>query len=1218
VHHPNFYVFLNSLKEDFAFNTAIITQTSATGATPSRKKLYVQRNTRILVLEKRYQEHKLTLNEFHDRIMNNNDSQVFEPEEDENDELTEEWEYEDKRLITVGICAMSKKVKAKPMEEILNRIEQFEFIKISVFPDPSTAVSSGLNSSEQDDQIEINGEVFHKPFVEKPVSAENHEVYIYFPAAVGGGSQRLFRKIGSRSSVYTVENSVRTDGSYVYEEFMPTDVKVYTVGPEYAHAEARKSPALDGKVERDEFGKEVRYPVMLRADEKLIAMKICLAFKQTVCGFDLLRANGKSYVCDVNGFSFVKNAVKYYDDCASILGHMIIREFSPALSIPYALSFQPEDAPFVPTVFGTRMELRCVIAVIRHGDRTPKQKMKMAVLHPLFFQLFEKYKGHKTGQLKLKRPGQLQEVLDITRTLVKELDEKNIEKFPNLPETKPKLLQLKMVLEMYGHFSGINRKIQLKYQQKKVGVSPKKSSSEDELGDVPTQPSLLLIIKWGGQLTAAGKSQAEKLGEAFRRMYPGGQGVVGDRPDVGLLRLHSTFRHDLKIYASDEGRVQMTAAAFTKGLLALDGELPPILVQMVKSANTNGLLDNDADSKKEQTRVKETLHDLLAKDRDFTKEDYDLIAPSRSRSLAASMAFIKNPVKLCRKVYEYIHEMTLLIRSKLLKCDGEVLYHSETFELVLRRWHKLEKDFYNAHKDRFNINKIPDIYDCIKYDLLHNKNALQFVHAEDLYVCVKALADIVVPQEYGITIEEKLNIARGIVTPLLRKIRTDLQRNLTGYWEEEEHIFQLDRRYLNQDDNDMNTHSNSKGIQTPGRHVRTRLYFTSESHVHSLLNMIRYGGLIDVGSDEQWKRSMDYLDTVSELNYLTQIVIMLYEDPSEDNTSERRFHVELHFSPGAFACFDSPADPHMLNVNVIGGCDTLRGTVLPKSTRQAAHSPPRRQDNTSVTTNGITGQQHPVISITSPTDIPVSTSPPSTLKLTPSPTRTNSKILKQRSLSSKSLSRMNISDKDTLKNEPNSTTQPVHIDKVTKYLGNVIKPRSLEDNTTNDSNLQQVPLTVHTPLKKETTLSHYNTIHGSSPENHNYPYIPVTSLFSTRVISGAKSTPDLNKILERKQAGIVCPYVQYVIPLETLNTNLNYKILDAFIEKITDPGGRFLQQIIVKNTDEEYQTNSTRFTVENVIRRDNVSEQSPHPFRFTKLTQFPISTIKESPHELNE
>ena len=56
-------------------------------------------------------------------------------------------------------------------------------------------------------------------------------------------------------------------------------IQVYTVGPEYAHAEARKSPALDGKVERDKNGKEVRYPVILSAEEKLLARNVCLAFK---------------------------------------------------------------------------------------------------------------------------------------------------------------------------------------------------------------------------------------------------------------------------------------------------------------------------------------------------------------------------------------------------------------------------------------------------------------------------------------------------------------------------------------------------------------------------------------------------------------------------------------------------------------------------------------------------------------------------------------------------------------------------------------------------------------------------------------------------------------------------------------------------------------------------------------------------------------------------
>ncbi|CAF4510188.1 unnamed protein product, partial [Rotaria magnacalcarata] len=48
-----------------------------------------------------------------------------------------------------------------------------------------------------------------------------------------------------------------------------------------------------------------------------------------------------------------------------------MRQVAPTLSIPYPLAYQADDPPFVPTALGTRMELRCVIAVIRHGDRTP-------------------------------------------------------------------------------------------------------------------------------------------------------------------------------------------------------------------------------------------------------------------------------------------------------------------------------------------------------------------------------------------------------------------------------------------------------------------------------------------------------------------------------------------------------------------------------------------------------------------------------------------------------------------------------------------------------------------------------------------------------------------------------------------------------------------------------------------------------------------------------
>ncbi|XP_032273156.1 inositol hexakisphosphate and diphosphoinositol-pentakisphosphate kinase 1 isoform X10 [Phoca vitulina] len=871
------------------------------------------------------------------------DSELLEDEEDE---------VPPEPQIIVGICAMTKKSKSKPMTQILERLCRFDYLTVIIlgedvilnepvenwpschclisfhskgFPlDKAVAYSKlrnpflindlamqyyiqdrrevyrilqeeGIdlpryavlnrdparpeecNLIEGEDQVEVNGAVFPKPFVEKPVSAEDHNVYIYYPSSAGGGSQRLFRKIGSRSSVYSPESSVRKTGSYIYEEFMPTDgtdVKVYTVGPDYAHAEARKSPALDGKVERDSEGKEIRYPVMLTAMEKLVARKVCVAFKQTVCGFDLLRANGHSFVCDVNGFSFVKNSMKYYDDCAKILGNTIMRELAPQFQIPWSIPTEAEDIPIVPTTSGTMMELRCVIAIIRHGDRTPKQKMKMEVTHPRFFSLFEKHGGYKTGKLKLKRPEQLQEVLDITRLLLAELEK---EPGGEIEEKTGKLEQLKSVLEMYGHFSGINRKVQLTYYPHGVKATNEGQDPQQEA----LAPSLLLVLKWGGELTPAGRVQAEELGRAFRCMYPGGQGDYAGFPGCGLLRLHSTFRHDLKIYASDEGRVQMTAAAFAKGLLALEGELTPILVQMVKSANMNGLLDSDGDSLSScQHRVKARLHHILQQDAPFGPEDYDQLAPTGSTSLLNSMAVIQNPVKVCDQVFALIENLTYQIRERMQdpKSVDLQLYHSETLELMLQRWSKLERDF-RQKSGRYDISKIPDIYDCVKYDVQHN-GSLGLQGTAELLRLSKALADVVIPQEYGISREEKLEIAVGFCLPLLRKILLDLQRT-----HEDESVNKLHPLY-------------SRGVLSPGRHVRTRLYFTSESHVHSLLSVFRYGGLLDETQDAQWQRALAYLSAISELNYMTQIVIMLYEDNTRDPLSEERFHVELHFSPG--------------------------------------------------------------------------------------------------------------------------------------------------------------------------------------------------------------------------------------------------------------------------------------------------------------------------------
>jgi hypothetical protein len=165
-----------------------------------------------------------------------------------------------------------------------------------------------------------------KPFVEKPLDADDHNVYIYY---AGGGVRRLFRKTASESSVLLPRDSrPRGTGSYVYQQFHQPrglrDVKVYAVGPDYFFAQARKAPTVDGRVERNQHGREVRHPVFLTPRERSMCASVLRAFGQYVVGFDILRTRDTSYIIDVNGWSFVKGDPEFSRTCGTLIANFII------------------------------------------------------------------------------------------------------------------------------------------------------------------------------------------------------------------------------------------------------------------------------------------------------------------------------------------------------------------------------------------------------------------------------------------------------------------------------------------------------------------------------------------------------------------------------------------------------------------------------------------------------------------------------------------------------------------------------------------------------------------------------------------------------------------------------------------------------------------------------------------------------------------------------
>lgn len=757
------------------------------------------------------------------------------------------------------------------------------------------------------DILSVDGALLKKPFVEKPVSGEDHNITIYFSKSSGGGARRLFRKIGNKSSEYdpdlTVPRAIsEPEGSYLYEKFMRVenaeDVKAYTVGSNYCHAETRKSPVVDGVVRRNTHGKELRYVTGLIAEEKDIASKIATAFGQRVCGFDFLRADGKSFVIDVNGWSFVKDNDDYYDHCSNILKELFVKERlrrggvapsipSPAISditdplttksskerdsaqtsthasatnkpsgyIPNNQAGEQDQhdpktdesrwqpgASLAPTTESTAAsaaqslatspslppppplvdagpannpssapsavasaaaslkgeaiseqdhvpnppppkhswKLKGIVSVIRHADRTPKQKYKFTFHTEPFIALL---KGHQEEVLLIGEAALASVIQAVDVALVAGIEDTS------------KLKALRNVLVKKGGWAGTKVQIKPMFRKKSTAepVTPDQvakilqentdklregrahedvSGLEDEERATPKRhdslsgvtmsritaveeslvlDKLQLIVKWGGEPTHSARYQSQELGENMRN-------------DLKLL--NRDILDEVHVYSSSERRVTTSAQIWASSFLG-QKDLPEDFITIRKD-----LLDDSNAAKDEMDKVKKKLKGLLRKGNERPSQ---FAWPEKMPEPSEVQTRVVQLMNFHRRVMQYNYnklysgsfssQNTSSSSAPEKPCNSEASHSSissaisqannvnniqsrwccgEDAELFRERWEKLFQEFCDGEK--VDPSKISELYDTMKFDALHNRQFLEWVFTPPRHM---------LEEEYGVKDREQ-------------------------------------------------------------------------------------------------------------------------------------------------------------------------------------------------------------------------------------------------------------------------------------------------------------------------------------------------------------------------------------------------------------------------------------------------------------------------------
>lgn len=276
----------------------------------------------------------------------------------------------------------------------------------------------------------------------------------------------------------------------------------------------------------------------------------------------------------------------------------------------------------------------------------------------------------------------------------------------------------------------------------------------------------------------------------------------------------------VKFVSNNERRVKQTAEEFARGFLSSDSATQLVL----DTKETSRILGDISRGKTFMDHMKKRLSEMMHSEN--PKEYFD-VSPK-------GLQKIGNPLQTMKELTALMEELCSRFDPEGEYCEGEIQ------TMVEQRWRRLIGDFFKAKTQTFDTTKIPDIFDYSVFDILHNRNSIKDFDQFPLFQKSEAMARFVVPEEYGIDSKDKFDIGSLVCEPLVRKIYQDMQEIAKG--------------------------ASDKG----------RFYFSSESHLHTLRNLLLHSGVTNFFplSDHAW-----------ELNYLTHIVFKLYENfdvPEED------------------------------------------------------------------------------------------------------------------------------------------------------------------------------------------------------------------------------------------------------------------------------------------------------------------------------------------------